>query len=117
MEVFFEVKPHKRGNGQVPFYEAVANFKNTSGNLSDKVLAHVGKLDCKSKHSGLSIEKVDDKIWCLRVKQGSNCARVFFTYLKSSTIVLLSGFVKKSNKIPDNELEKARRLMKEVQYA
>ena len=47
------------------------------------------------------------KLWELRIKSGSDISRIFyFTYI-NNTFILLHGFVKKSNKTPIRELDKA----------
>ena len=48
-----------------------------------------------------------------RIKLGSNIWRVFCFFDKGKLVVLLSGFQKKTQKTPKNEIEKATRLMSE----
>jgi len=45
----------------------------------------------------------------LRIKFSSNISRIFYFCYEQNTFVLLHGFIKKSNKIPTRELERARR--------
>ncbi|WP_407080310.1 type II toxin-antitoxin system RelE/ParE family toxin [Candidatus Contubernalis alkalaceticus] len=45
----------------------------------------------------------------LRVKFSSDISRIFYFLCQANTFVLLNGFVKKSNKIPERELERARK--------
>lgn len=45
----------------------------------------------------------------LRVKFSSDISRIFYFTYKDNTFVLLHGFVKKSQKLPDREIEKARK--------
>ncbi len=117
MEVEFEVRPHRRPNGEVPVFEAVGDFNEVSSELQDKVLAHIAKLQYKSKHSGLNFKKIEAKLWCLKVRHHKNYARIFFSFFAGNKIVLLNGYLKKSKKIPTRELKKARQLLKEISYA
>lgn len=45
----------------------------------------------------------------LRIKFGSDASRIFYFTYQSDTFVLLNGFLKKTNKTPKTELEKARK--------
>lgn len=48
-------------------------------------------------------------IYELRIKLGTDASRIFYFTYHSDTFVLLSGFLKKTNKTPTTELEKARK--------
>lgn len=54
------------------------------------------------------VRKLDKDLWELRCKLDNKIARVLFTLYKGS-IVLLHGFIKKSQKIPAKDLELAKR--------
>ena len=45
----------------------------------------------------------------LRIKFSTDISRIFYFCYKGNTFVLLHGFVKKSNKTPERELERARK--------
>ncbi|MBQ6746024.1 MAG: type II toxin-antitoxin system RelE/ParE family toxin [Bacteroidaceae bacterium] len=49
----------------------------------------------------------------IRVKVETNIYRVFCCYDKGSIVVLFNGFVKKTQKTPKSEIEKAEAIMKE----
>lgn len=46
-----------------------------------------------------------------RIKLGSNIWRVFCFFDKGKLVILLNGFIKKSQKTPKNEIDKAVELM------
>ncbi len=46
-----------------------------------------------------------------RIKLGSNIWRVFCFFDEGNLVVLLNGFIKKTQKTPKNEIEKATKLM------
>ena len=54
-----------------------------------------------------------DGLWEIRIKVGSNIFRVFCCFDKGNLVILFSGFQKKTQKTPKNEIEKAERLKKE----
>jgi phage-related protein len=57
--------------------------------------------------------KMDEGLWELRSKLGPGIARTFFTVYESN-IVLLHGFIKKSQKTPANELALAKRRLNKL---
>jgi phage-related protein len=52
------------------------------------------------------IEKIDANLWEVRTKLTDGIARIIFT-VDGNYMVLLHGFIKKSQKIPKHELETA----------
>ena len=59
-----------------------------------------------SKQSGMGLFE-------LRVEFESNIYRVFFIFDRGDVVILFNGFQKKSQKTPQKELEKAKRIKKE----
>jgi len=53
-----------------------------------------------------------DKLWELRIKQGSNSFRVFYFHYEGGKFVLVHGIKKKSEKTPGIELNIAVKRMK-----
>ena len=62
------------------------------------------------------VRKMEPNLWELRSRLPDGIARTFFT-MHGHEIVLLHGFVKKSAKTPADELDVARKRMKEVRNA
>lgn len=62
------------------------------------------------------IRKMEPGLWEVRTKFKSGLARTLFT-VDGKRIVLLHGFVKKSQQTPSNELQTARRRLKKYQEA
>lgn len=53
-------------------------------------------------------------LWELRVKLSTDITRIFYFYPSGKRILLLHGFVKKSDSTPPRELETAIRYMKDA---
>jgi phage-related protein len=49
----------------------------------------------------------------IKIKVGTDIYRIFCFFDKGNLIILLNGFQKKTEKTPENEIEKANRLKKE----
>lgn len=56
---------------------------------------------------------VEDGIYEVRVKVGSDIYRIFCFFDDGKLVILLNGFQKKTQKTPKNEIEKALRLRRE----
>lgn len=54
-----------------------------------------------------------DGLWEVRISAGNGIFRIFCFFEDGNLIVLLSGFQKKTQKTPKNEIKKAERLKKE----
>jgi phage-related protein len=61
------------------------------------------------------VRKLQPDLWEVRVSLPDGIARVLFT-TAGSAMVLLHGFIKKSQNLPQSELEIAKRRMKEVHH-
>ncbi len=62
------------------------------------------------------VKLVREGIYELRTEYGSNIYRVFFIFDEGNIVVLFNGFQKKTQKTPQNEIEKAIKI-KEAYYA
>jgi len=60
------------------------------------------------------IRKIERGLWEVHSNIAAGIARVFFTVM-DRTMILLHGFVKKSQKTPQNELETARRRLSNLE--
>jgi phage-related protein len=52
---------------------------------------------------------LEDGINELRIQQGNNISRIFYFFFVGSKIVLTNGFIKKTQQIPPEELDRAKR--------
>ena len=62
------------------------------------------------------IKYIRDGLFELRMEYESNIYRVFFIFDKDCVVVLFNGFQKKTQKLPENEINKALKI-KEAYYA
>lgn len=58
-------------------------------------------------------KKIDDNLWEVRTKLTNRISRVIFTIVDSE-MILLHGFIKKSNKIESNDLKKAKNRLSQI---
>ena len=73
--------------------------------LANKIIAYIKALQEYGTRVGVPIVKhIDGNLWELRPLDN----RIFFFYWKDDTVVLLHHFIKKTQKTPPQEIDKAR---------
>ncbi len=109
----WEVEYYKKPNGAVPVLEFLLS-------LNSKMRANAfSEIELLEKH-GVNLREPYVKpikgdeykgIYELRVKFASDISRIFYFSFRNNKFVLLSGFIKKTNKTSTRELNKAKRYM------
>jgi Phage-related protein len=59
------------------------------------------------------VKHLDDGLYELRAEYNGNIYRMFFCFDEGQIVILFNGFQKKSQKTPQNEIDKAMRIKKE----
>jgi phage-related protein len=62
------------------------------------------------------IKYIEDEIYEFRVNYGNNEFRIFFIYDGDKLVILFNAFKKKTQKTPQNEILKAKRLKREYYH-
>jgi phage-related protein len=106
----FEVEFYEDKRGKQPVKEALIELRDKAQTSKDariqyqKILAHIKALESFGTRIGEpQIKHIDGSLWELRPL----AHRIFFFYWRDNTFVLLHHFVKKSQKTPPKEIEKA----------
>lgn len=102
----FEVQFYEKENGEIPVEDFLMSLDvKMRAKLSGiiEILQEKGNLlrEPYSKH-------LSDGIFEIRGKVGNNISRVLYFFYYNDKIILTNGFVKKTQKTPKIELEKAR---------
>lgn len=61
------------------------------------------------------VKHINGDLWELRIKFASDISRIFYFIPMKDKIVLLHGFIKKTNKTPPGEIDIARKRMEDYQ--
>lgn len=94
-------------NGKAPVAEYIQKLDKK---MQSKTLRSIALLE----HFGCDLREPDSKhiedgIFELRTTMGSQAGRVFYFFFSEGDIVLTHGFLKKSQKTPRREIERAKR--------
>lgn len=78
-----------------------------------KVFYVIEMLKTQDRINSKFVKHIVEGIYELRVEYSSNIFRIFFIFDKEKIVVLFNGFMKKTQKTPANEIEKAIELKNE----
>lgn len=107
----YEVVFFQKENGDIPVLEFILS-------LNPKIRAKAySEIELLKKHGSDLREPYvkpmkgykNKGLYELRVKFSSDISRIFYFAYKSNVFVLLHGFTKKTNKTPENEIQRARK--------
>ena len=88
-------------------------LKNLPEKMQDKVVKSIEYVETMQRIPTKYLKHIEgtDGLYEIRVKFSSDIVRVFCFFDNGKLVILLSGFVKKTDKTPRTEIEKALRLM------
>jgi len=110
----YEIEIYQDKNGKSEIKEYIKNLqknKNKDSNIKfNKIIAYIRLL----KENGLNlgsqyIKHLDEEIWQLRPIRD----RILFAYYGDNKFVLLSVFLKRTQKTPKREIEKAKKMLED----
>lgn len=107
----FQVEFYALPNGDKPAKEFI---KGLDKKMRAKVLRTIETLEDMGNQLREPYSKhLDDGIFELRAKVGSDISRVMYFFVVNHEIILTHGFIKKSQKTPSAEIDRAKRYRKD----
>ena len=110
----FEIIFYKDSTGKSPIEEFLLDLAKINTTLVTKTKSGIEKLRNRAYHREPLSKHIEPGLWELRIKSKRDILRVLYTFEKGQVIILLHIFAKKRQKIPSNELELARKRLKEI---
>ena len=103
----FEVEFYEKENGEQPAKEFLLSLdKKLRAKLADTIMIlQDNGYELREPYS----KHISEGIFELRAKQGSDTTRVMYFFYVDRHIILTNGFIKKTQKTPQSEIEKAKR--------
>lgn len=107
----FEIEFYRKEDGECPFLDSYFS-------MNEKLRAKTSRTIELLKNNGSELrepysKKIDEGIYELRTKQGSDISRVFYFFMIGHKIVFTNGYVKKKQRIDKIQLELAKKYRKE----
>ena len=104
----YEINYYEYENGTQPVKEFIDSLDNK---MKAKVFSRLELLESYGSKLGMPFSRhLENGIFELRTVQGNNITRVLYFFASGKTIILTHGFVKKTAKTPQGEIEKAKRI-------
>ena len=102
----FTIEFYERENGDIPVEEFLNSLDKK---MSAKILGIMGILQEKGNLLREPYSKhLDDGIFEIRGKVGTDISRVLYFFYYEGKIIFTNGFIKKAQKTPKSEIEKAK---------
>ncbi len=102
----FTVEFYEKENGEIPVINFIDSLEPKMG---AKVLSLIEILEEKGNQLRLPYsECLEDGIFELRCKFGSDITRTLYFFYEGANIILTNGFVKKTQKTPTQEIKLAK---------
>ncbi len=104
-------------NGKSEIYEYLKNLRKQKNSKDakiklNKITAYINQLSTQGLSLGEPyIKHISDNIWELRPLRD----RILFAYWDNNRFILLNIFMKQTQKTPQKEIEKAKRLLEDYQ--
>ena len=103
----FTIDFFRLDNGDCPVIDYLDSIDKK---IRAKTLRTIELLETNGNMLGMPYsEHLDDGIFELRTKQGSDISRVLYFFCVGRKIILTHGFTKKTNKVPKSESETAKK--------
>ena len=109
----WKIISYEKENGQKPvdeFLKTLPSKHKAKAIWEIELLAEYGTALKEPYTKSLKGDNYDG-LWELRIKFASNISRIFYFMPIGDTFILLHGFIKKTEKTPKNEIEKAKQYM------
>jgi phage-related protein len=107
----FQVIFYEKENGDIPAEEFLQSLDRKMKAKMTQAIAALQEYgnELREPHS----KHLDDGIFELRAQVGSDISRAFYFFFVGKRVILTHGFVKKTQKTPPTEIEKAKSYRKE----
>lgn len=111
----YKIYFYKNSNGEQPVLEYLNKLKKQNSKTSrlnlNKIQDYIQVLAMNGKSAGLPhMKHIEGEIWELRPLKN----RIFFVSFTNGRFVLLHHFLKKTQKTPKREIDKAKREYQEI---
>ncbi len=104
----YNIEFYSKNNGEEPAREFILGLEPK---MQAKMLKILDLLQVNGPYMRLPYsEHLDDGIFEIRAKQSTNKSRVLYFFAIGQKIVLTNGFVKKTQKTPNKEIELAKKI-------
>lgn len=110
----FEIRFYRDSGNNSPIENFILDLGKSNKVLAAKTIQGIKKLRNRAYHREPLSKHLELQLWELRIKSGTDILRILYTFKTGRIIILLHVFIKKKQKTPKNEIEVARKRLKEI---
>lgn len=108
----FEVSYYTDINGNKPVKDFLSEIFSKNQLFFEQCISAIERIKHRIYHKEPFSKALGDGLFEIRIRLKYDIARIIFVFAKGRQIILLHGFVKKTEKIPLKELEIAKERLK-----
>ena len=107
----FEIRFYEKADGTRPAEEFLNALAKPMRIKMVKMISLLGELgfNLREPYS----KPIDDGIFELRAQVGNNISRILYFFVIGKRVILINGFIKKTQKTPQKEIELAKKYRKD----
>ena len=107
----FEIRFYEKADGTRPAEEFLNALDKPMRIKMVKMISLLGELgfNLREPYS----KPIDDGIFELRAQVGNNISRILYFFVIGKRVILINGFIKKTQKTPQKEIELAKKYRKD----
>lgn len=110
----FDVRYYTDQNGRKPVQDFLEEVFDKNYALWSECIASIGKIKHRIYHKEPFSKALGFGLFEIRVRSKNDIARIIYGFVKGRQIILLHGFIKKTEKIPLREIEIAQNRLKNL---
>jgi len=112
----YSLEFYQKSNGKIPVQEFLDELGKKNKKLRASIFQDLILLESFGRSLAMpTVRYMSDGLYELRSNSGSDIARIFYFFYSGERIILTNGFIKKTQKTPVKELEKARKYKSEFE--
>lgn len=111
----FDVSYYTDLNGRKPVQDFLEEVFNKNYALWAECISSIEKIKHRIYHKEPFSKVLGQGLLEIRVRSKNDIARIIYTFAKGKQIILLHGFIKKTDKTPLKELEIAKERIKKYE--
>lgn len=110
----FTIEFYTSAEGKKPAQKFLDELFERNKRLWAQTIAGLEKIKLREYHKEPLSKALGGNLWETRVQSGRDILRIIYTFAKGRKIILLYGFIKKTQKTPVRELAIAQQRLRQI---
>ncbi len=111
----FDVSYYTDAKGNKPVKDFLSEVFNKNQSFFEQCISAIERIKHRVYHKEPFSKALGDGLFEIRIRSKNDIARIIYIFAKGKQIILLHGFIKKTEKTPLKELETAKERVKKYE--